>query len=97
MVQTKPGMEQGVSLSSFLLNNHTFDPLLKIRAFNLSTDPCLPRSKQTDAVSLGPIFAILVVCFFSCVVEAYFSRLRAIICNIFYPVRANERAKYLYK
>ena len=92
-----PGMEQGVSFSSFLENNHSFDPLLQIQAFNLSTDPCLPRSKQTDAVSLGPIFAILVVCFASCVVEAYFSRLRAIICNIFYPARANERAKYLYR
>ena len=92
-----PGMEQGVSFTSFLENDRSFDPLLKIKAFDLSTDPCLPRSKQSDAVSLGPIFAILVVCFISCVVEAYFSRLRAIICSIFYPVRANERAKYLHK
>ena len=92
-----PGMEQGISFSSFMGDNRSVDPLLKIKAFDLSTDPCLPRSKQTDAVCLGPIFAILVVCFVSCVVEAYFSRLRAIICNIFYPGRANERAKYLYK
>ena len=92
-----PGMEQGVSFSSFLEKNHTFDPLLSIKAFNLSTDPCLPRPHQTDTVSLAPIFTILIVCFISCVVEAYFSRLRAIICSIFYPDRANERAKYLYK
>ena len=59
--------------------------------------PCLPSAKQTDATLLGPIFTILVVCFISCVVEAYFSRLRAIICSMFYSKRANERAKYLYK
>ena len=92
-----PGMEQGVSFTSFLKMNHTVDPLLKIQAFNLSTDPCLPRAKQTDATLLGPIFTILVVCFISCVVEAYFSRLRAIISGMFYPKRAHERAEYLHK
>ena len=92
-----PGMEQGISFDSFLKNSHSENPLLEIEEFNLSTDPCLPRSKQTDATLLGPIFTILVVCFISCVVEAYFSRLRAIICSMFYPKRANERAKYLYK
>ena len=92
-----PGMEQGISFDSFLKNSHSENPFLEIEEFNLSTDPCLPRSKQTDATLLGPIFTILVVCFISCVVEAYFSRLRAIICSIFYSKRANERAKYLYK
>ena len=54
-----PGMEQGISFASFLQNKHSVDPLLEIKAFDLRTDPCLPRSKQTDLICLGPIFTIL--------------------------------------
>ena len=91
-----PGMEQGISFSSFM-GGSDVNAVLEIQAFNLSTDPCLPRSKQTDGSSLGPIFAIMFVCFLSCLIDAYFSRLRAQICNLFFPLRADERAKYLYK
>ena len=92
-----PGMEQGMSFSDFMDNSVSVKGDLKIEAFNLSTDPCLPRSRQTDGSSLGPIFTIMVVCLLSCLIDAYFSRLRAQICNLFFPLRADERAKYLYK
>ena len=91
-----PGMEQGMSFRSFM-DEKGVEGVLKIEAFNLSTDPCLPRSRQTDGSSLGPIFTIMFVCLLSCLIDAYFSRLRAQICNLFFPLRADERAKYLYK
>ena len=62
-----PGMEQGISFDSFLKNSHSENPLLEIEDFNPSTDPCLPRPKQTDATFMGPIITILVICFISCV------------------------------
>lgn len=92
-----PGMEQGISFSSFMEGADADLNILKVEAFNLSTDPCLPRSNQTDASSLVPIFALLFTCLISCIMDAYFSRLRAQICNLFFPNRADERAKYLYK
>ena len=91
-----PGMEQGISFGSFM-DGTDVDAVLKVHAFNLSTDPCLPRSRQTGASSLGPIFAVLFLCLLSCLIDAYFSRVRAQICNLFYPFRADERAKYLFK
>ena len=92
-----PGMEQGISFSSFMEGADADLNILKVEAFNLSTDPCLPRSNQTDASTLVPIFALLFICLISCILDAYFSRLRAQICNLFFPNRADERAKYLYK
>ena len=91
-----PGMEQGISFGSFM-DESGVDAVLKVEAFNLSTDPCLPRSRQTGVSSLGPIFAVLFLCLLSCLIDAYFSRVRAQICNLFFPFRADERAKYLFK
>ena len=91
-----PGMEQGISFSSFM-GGSDVNAVLEIQAFNLSTDPCLPRSKQIDGSSLGPIFAIMFVCFLSCLIDPYFSRVRAQICNIFFPLRADKKAQYPYK
>ena len=58
---------------------------------------CLQQSRQTDGYSLGLISAILFVCLLSCVIDAYFNRLRAQICNLFFPKIAEIRARYLYK
>ena len=91
-----PGMEQGISFGSFM-DESAVEAVLKVQAFNLSTDPCLPRSRQTGGSSLGPIFAVLFACLLSCLIDAYFSRVRAQICNLFFPFRADERAKYLFK
>ena len=91
-----PGMEQGISFDSFM-DETGVDAVLKVEAFDLSTDPCLPRSRQTGGCSLGPIFAVLFLCLLSCLIDAYFSRGRAQICNLFFPFRADERAKYLFK
>ena len=58
---------------------------------------CLPKPRQTDSYSLGLISAILFVCLLSCVIDAYFNRLRAQICNLFFADIADKRARYLYK
>ena len=92
-----PGMEQGVSFSSFLAEGDATVNILKVQAFDIRTDECLPKGLRTDPSTIGIIFAVMMVCLLSCIIDAYFSRLRAIILNIFYPERAKQRAKYLYK
>ena len=92
-----PGMEQGVTFSSFLAEGDASVNILKVQAFDLRTDECLPKGIRTDTSTIGIIFTVMIICLCSCIIDAYFSRLRAIILNIFYPERAQERAKYLYK
>ena len=64
---------------------------------NAIMEYCSPKPRQTDGYSLGLISAILFVCLLSCVIDAYFNRLRAQICNLFFPKIAEIRARYLYK
>eukprot|EP00092_Neocalanus_flemingeri_P009637 GFUD01010375.1.p1 GENE.GFUD01010375.1~~GFUD01010375.1.p1 ORF type:complete len:1089 (-),score=247.71 GFUD01010375.1:82-3348(-) len=92
-----PGMEKGITFNS-LIGDLQEDKIvnLQVEAFNLTTDPCLPKAKRTDPDILGPIAAILLLCLASCILDAYASRLRAKICNFFYEDRAKERANYLY-
>ena len=92
-----PGMEQGVTFSSFLAEGDASVNIFKVQAFDLRTDECLPKGIRTDTSTFGIIFTVMIICLCSCIIDAYFSRLRAIILNIFYPERAQERAKYLYK
>ena len=93
-----PGMEQGVSFSSFLYEGK--DPnlqILEVQAFDLSTDVCLPRGKRTSSETIAVIFTLLFICLLSCAIDAYSSRLRAAVCHLYFPERARERANYLYK
>jgi hypothetical protein len=92
-----PGMEQGVSFSAILNDTDAKFNILKIEAFNLRTDPCLPKAKMTPTSILVPIILIVLFCAISCCLDAYATRLRGTICNFFHPKRANERAHFLYK
>ena len=92
-----PGMEQKISFSSFLDDGDTSSNILRIRAFDLRSDPCLPKYSPPKTNKNYYIFLLLLFCGLSCFIDAYFSRFRAMICNMFYPERAKERAKYLYK
>ena len=76
------------TISSFLVGS-------KVNATIM--EQCRPQPRQTDGYSLGLISAILFVCLLSCVIDAYFNRLRAQICNLFFPKIAEIRARYLYK
>ena len=96
---TFPGMEQGISFGSTLKEaaGKSLSSTIKIDGFDLSTDKCLPRPQKTEVSSIWPIFTIIIIALLSCVVEVYFSRLRSIICNAYYPKRAEERAIFLHK
>ena len=76
------------TISSFLVGS-------KVNATIM--EQCRPQPRQTDGYSLGLISAILFVCLLSCVIDAYFNRLRAQICNLFFADIADKRARYLYK
>ena len=69
---------------------------LKLEAFDLSTDPCLPHPLDTGYSSAHAwLVVIMVVCILSTFFSAYSERWRSKICNRFYPKRAAPRAKYL--
>ena len=89
-------MEQGLDFG-VLLNNHESIGQIRLTAFDFTTDPCLTKPKATDQRMIGWIIFINVLCFLTCLLETYTSRWRSQICNMFYPNRANSRAKYLYK
>ena len=90
------GMDQGLDFG-FLLNNRESLGKIQIHAMDLTTDPCLPKPKATDKSMIGWIIFIILFCFLTCLLEAYTSRWRSQICNMFYPNRASSRALYLYK
>ena len=70
---------------------------LEIVAFNLTSEPCLPTPKATPDSALWPIYILLLVCMLSCAIEAYMTRLRPRICNVFFPERAEERTEFLHR
>eukprot|EP00111_Clytia_hemisphaerica_P016968 TCONS_00050321-protein len=70
---------------------------LNIQRFNVSIDPCLPSPMKTEGQTIIILTVILVIVLLSCIFDAYALRLRARICNSFYPDRAHERAVYLHK
>ena len=82
------GMEQGVQLNG-LLDKDDNDLMLNLNlaAFDLSTDPCLPKPLKTDWVKLIPLIVLVVLSLVSCFLESYIQRLRSQICNLFYPER----------
>ena len=94
------GMEKGVQLGDLfgeIATGHRDFVSLKLEAFDLSTDPCLPRATRTGYADVGLLCGIVVVSALSCIFDAYASRWRAQICNIFYEKRAVQRAEHLYR
>ena len=89
-----PGLEQGSTLSDELGNS---DKEFQVEAYDYSLDPCLPEGRKSPPRVLWPLYVVLFFCLLSCVLEAYFSRMRAAICNAFYEKRAEQRAVFLYK
>ena len=89
-------MEQGISFG-FLLNNIGSLGEMKIPQIDLRTEPCLPVPKPTEVGMIGWIGFILTFCLLTCLLQAYTSRWRSQICNMFFPMRAKSRAVHLYK
>ena len=84
------GMEQGVELNGLLTETVNGEiPILnlKLEAFDLSTDPCLPVPTRTDWTQLAPLIGLVGASLISCFLDAYIQRLRSQICNLFYPTR----------
>ena len=93
-------MEQGFSLKDVLgraAADATGVQKLTMQSFNLTSDACLPVPTPTNDEFLTPIYVLIGLSLFTCAIEAYTSRLRARICNFFYPDRARERAEFLNK
>ena len=65
--------------------------------FDLTTEPCLPRPEWTEQQDLLAILAITLACTISCFFDAFVSRWRSKICNVYFPVRAWERGEFLHK
>ena len=92
------GMEKGITLRSLVDDLHSNKIInIAIQPFNLTSDPCLPVAMKTDAGRLGVIFGLLTFCMLTCFLDAYISRWRSRICNTFFPMRATERGRFLYK
>ena len=84
------GMEQGIELNGLLTEAADGEiPILnlKLEAFDLSTDPCLPVPVRTDWIQLAPLVGLVAASLISCFLDAYIQRLRSQICNLFYPKR----------
>ena len=92
-----PGMEQGISFTAFLCQSNPLEQVIGVEAFDLSSEVCLPKALKTTTESYAVIFSVLFVCLLSCAIDAYSTRLRPLVCHIFYPERAKQRANYLYK
>ena len=89
------GMESGFKLGDMLKNKAL--ATIKLEAFDLRTDPCLPKPIKTEKMKLAPLIGIMFACFISCILDAYCARWRSMICNKFFPERATSRSRYLYK
>ena len=84
------GMDQGYQLNGLLdVVENGEVPLMKLQleAFDLSTDPCLPKPVKTEMGLLVPIIVLLSISVITCFLDAYLQRIRQQICNMFYPER----------
>ena len=96
---TFTGMSQGLTLESFFKSKEsnvaTHD--LNIQAFDLRTDPCLPRPIYTQQVQMTWLLLVILFCTLSCIFDTFSYRWRSQICNLFYPKRSDSRAINLYQ
>ena len=88
-------MDQGLDLKILFDNVDTLGKI-QITKVDLTNDPCLPIPKSTANDMIGWILFIIFFCLLTCVLQAYTSRWRSQICNLFYPEIAKCRAAYLY-
>ena len=92
------GMEHKVDLESAIesvIEKKATIASLKLRAINLSTDPCLPKPWKTNKNDLITIGMLLVTLLMSLLFDAYSRRWRPQICNLFYLKRAQQRARFV--
>lgn len=71
-----------------------FDPMTE--AYAVDPMPCLPTPFVPDFDRYLQIFGIIILCWILLIFEPYGLRLRQIVMNSYYPVRARERALWLY-
>ena len=91
-------MSQGLTLE-YLLNIKDVNISaqdLEILAFDLRTDPCIPKPVYTKKFQMLWLIEIIVFCVVSCIFEVYINRWRSQICNIFYPKQSECRAINLH-
>ena len=67
---------------------------IKIQSYN--TRSCLSNPSYTPMNIYWIISSLLAAAAASCLLEVYASGIRAKLCQLFYPDRAEERADYLY-
>ena len=92
------GMSQGLTLE-YLLNIKDVNISvqdLEILAFDLRTDPCIPKPVYTKKFQMLWLIEIILFCVVSCIFDIYINRWRSQICNIFYPKQSECRAINLY-
>ena len=69
---------------------------LDLPSYNISANTCLSPPVYTPTNVYIVIYLVLQTAGISCILEVYMSRIRARMCNIFYPDKALERADYLH-
>lgn len=69
---------------------------LELPAYNVSADSCLSHPLYTSSNVYIVISLVLLGAGISCLLEVYMSRIRARMCDVFYPDKALERADYLH-
>ena len=70
---------------------------IEVAVFNLTTEPCLRDPNKTNQGVLLPVYLLLLACLLSCTINVYMNRLKHQICNLFFPKRAEERARFLHR
>ena len=93
-------MERGLKLEDILLEqSQNKIPLatFQIEAFDLTTDPCLPKPLYTEKLQMTWLILVILFCALSCMFDAYSDRWRSKICNLFYPDQSHTRAVNLHK
>ena len=76
--------------------NHNSTENAKYKLLDYDRQSCLSSPRYTSIKVYWVISLLLLVAVISCVFEVYISRIRAKLCNVFYPDRAEERADYLF-
>lgn len=71
-----------------------FDPMTE--GYNVDPIPCLPYPSTPNFIQYRQLLVLIVSCWVLSMFEPYGLRLRQVVMSKFYPVRARERAVWLY-
>jgi hypothetical protein len=77
-------------------HNYSRAASLNLPSFNITSQPCDIEAVFTDQKYYALILTFLIVCLISCILEVYFARSRARMCNLFYLDKSEERADYIH-